>query len=263
MKKSITAFLTVPLCLLLTLSAGCSKTFRTDYIKKYQAFLDYSLGADNWEVTGTGKGEIGYADFAYYYIWWTVGYTDAGGARRALYLDNYEKGAYASSFAGYVMRAARAAAADRLADALSGYPELAALDDGPYPPDLTQPPEEYKPDTAEPGLLLDVVHISGSYFGSFSAQEIVAAGSGIKLCDFDMSVLFEDGAYGVVLKGRLEDEARYRAVTASLYGDITAVLGRDVHLSADIYLYEPGSEEPAENFRQVWKDGEVQERESL
>ena len=78
------------LCLMLPLAACKSGDFTEDYVERYRDFLDYSLGADNWQVVDSGRelcrsGGPGYTS---YYLWWSIGYTDAQGVYRQLELNN-------------------------------------------------------------------------------------------------------------------------------------------------------------------------------
>ncbi|MDR2035701.1 MAG: hypothetical protein LBP91_03390, partial [Coriobacteriales bacterium] len=73
----------------LLFSAGCSKTYKTDYLKKYSSYLDYSLGADNWKLVDSQQDKVEFADFVYYYTWWSVDYKDSEGVERTLMFNNY------------------------------------------------------------------------------------------------------------------------------------------------------------------------------
>ena len=236
-------------CLLLA-APGCSKTYSSDYLKEYGAFFDYSLGEGNWELAATGKGENAYADFAYYYTWWEISYTDIDGEERILYFDNYSDHAIASD----VLRAARHAAGQKIAKARFGYGEFFVPEEAlGFPGKMG--PESYNPDSAEPGLILEVGHTKDS---NYDYSQITSTENGLRLYDFDVVSFIRDYRHVIAIKGRFEDEQLYREAVAEIYGNITDLLGYEAHILVDVSLYEPGSGEALERFNQIWKDGERQ-----
>ena len=243
------------MCMTLVFAVGCSKTYRTDFLKRFTPFIDYSLGKGNWKLADTGKGEILYPDFAYFYTWWEIEFTDYQGETRVLYFDNAHNRNYEYAFASDIIYTAIYISGSRIRDALSHY----TINETPYSEtsdDPNTPPNPYNPDTAKPGIFLQM-QANNSAFASSNTDATLSTTSGFRLYYFKTADMFPDYIESITIKGRFDDEQQYRRAVASLHDEVVAFLGKEVNLTIDIHLYSPGSEVAKESFLQTWSNGQV------
>lgn len=82
----ILVFILIPIVLFFLFFNVLHKNYRTDYVKKYKSFLNYSLG-DNWRVVSKEKGlSSGFGTESFYE--WDIEYKDRDNLIRNFRMDN-------------------------------------------------------------------------------------------------------------------------------------------------------------------------------
>jgi len=195
---------------------GCNKTYRTDYLKKYSKYLDYSLGKGNWTLLESQQEEIEFADFAYKYSWWKVEYVDSQGIRRTLAFDNYTGSTPDDvHFSNAVIWAAAEISRDRIETEMT-----ARYSKGGTKTELDVTVASYPLLTEQNSDLSN-------------GKPVITAGSGLKLFDCDTARVFEGHRFYLEVVGTFEDEELYSRALASLYSDIQRFVKADL----DVLIY--------------------------
>jgi len=215
--------LSVAIAVLFSL-VGCSKTYRADYLKKYSEYLDYALGKNNWILVDSSQEKVEFADFIYYYTWWSVEYVDSQGDRRSLDFNNYT-GATPDDihFSNAVIRAAAEISRDRIEA------EITPL---------------YGTIGTKPSLVVTV-----SSYPLFSEQNtdlsngnpVISPKDGLSLYDYNTAWVFEGHRFYLEVTGSFEDEELYARAISTLYSEVKDFVKTDLDVFIDLTLLKKGT----------------------
>ena len=238
---SMKKLLVLALALVLALSlAGCSKTYKTDYVQKYAKFLDYSLGTDNWSLDNTAVEESEFADFAYYYTEWTVGYKDSSGVRRTLSFNNYTGSTDDDAhFARFIVNAATDITKERLENEIGG---------------------RYTENGTDSSLSIDITTFFPIYMPENSQlplyREVISPTGGLSLYDFDPAWIFRLNRIYLTISGVFHDREHYSHACTSLYPEIRDFFGNDPVIIMDLSLCEAETGNVLESEMMVYIENE-------
>jgi len=261
-KVSIAVLCVSMIVLVMFFWLGRSKTYKADYIKMYAAFLDYSLGADNWALADSELREQAFADFAYYYHWWRVEYTDSLGVRRSLRFNNYTGSTPNDThFANSVTKAAAEITRDRIEKAIT---------------------PQYMGSGADSSMdfyMLDYPLFQKQNSNLSFDRPVLSITDGLRLYDYDTAWIFGGHRFFLEVTGSFEDEALYARAAGSLYSEIRDFVKTDPDVLIDLSLHDTKTgavlesrqiayiggtaliPEPAEGQEAVyWFQGVLQER---
>ena len=218
---------------------GCSKTYRTDYLKKYSEYLDYSLGKGNWILLESQQEKIMYVDFTYTYTWWKVEYVDSQGIRRTLEFNNYTGSTPDDvHFSNAVIRAAAEISREKIETEIT-----ARYSKGTTKTDLSVTISTYPLFTEQNSDLSN-------------GKPVVTAESGLKLYDCDTSWVFEGHRFYLVVVGTFEDEELYDRAVASLYSDIKRFVKTDLDVLIFLSLRDKNTDAIKESRQLAYTGGD-------
>jgi len=216
------AALCVTAALALLLVTGCgSKTYTADYLKKYTAFLDYSLGKGNWTLADSQKEKVVFADFTYNYTWWIVEYVDAEGVRRTLGFNNYT-GSNSDDihFSNAVIKAAAETSRDRIEKQIA---------------------PKFSENGTESNLVFNISNyplFQDKNSDLSNSKPVVSANDGLKLYDLDTAWIFAGHRFYLEVTGSFVDEELYNQAVSSLYSEIRSFVKADADVFIDLVLVD-------------------------
>jgi len=206
----------------------------------YSEYLDYSLGADNWTLAKSEVREQEFADFAYYYNWWSVEYTDSMGVARTLEFNNYTGSTPNDDhFANAVTRAAAEITRDRIEKEFAprymedGADSNLSFDMSDYPLYMKDGPDlpYYRP--------------------------VISTADALRLYDYDTAWIFYGHRYYLKVTGSFTDEELYSRAAGSLYSEIRDFVGTDPDVLIDLSLVDSKADTVLESNQTAYIGGEA------